>query len=152
MSYFLHLCDCSLLYCASLEAWNWVVAGQHLNVSYPRSSIWPNQNVSIFSGNFVWKTLNFHIASTVRAFDLIPKVRARPEYQLLSGNKSAYVSLYGNMFSYNFSILLVDRFIIIENRETCINIKSSIFYLSEFLDKCFWKKKKKHISLLSTTS
>ena len=30
MSYFLHLCDCSVFYCASLEAWNCVVAGQHL--------------------------------------------------------------------------------------------------------------------------
>ena len=27
MSYFLHLCDCSLPYCATLEAWNWFVAG-----------------------------------------------------------------------------------------------------------------------------
>ena len=34
MSYFLHLCDCSLPYCAILEAWNWFVAGQHLNASH----------------------------------------------------------------------------------------------------------------------
>ena len=56
MSYFLHLCDCCVLYCASLEAWNWVGAGQHLNASHPRSSIWQNQNVSIFSGNYFRKT------------------------------------------------------------------------------------------------
>ena len=53
MSYFLNLCDCSVPYCASLEAWNWVVAGQHLNASHPRSSVWPNPNISIFSGFFL---------------------------------------------------------------------------------------------------
>ena len=36
---------------------------------------------------FFWKTLNFHISLTVRAFDLIPKLRARPEYHLSSGTK-----------------------------------------------------------------
>ena len=87
MSYFLHLCDCSVPYCASLEAWNWVVAGQHLNASHPRESVWPNLNVSIFSGNDFWTTLNSHIISTVRPFDLIPKLRARPQYQLSSGTK-----------------------------------------------------------------
>ena len=87
MSYFLNLCDCSVPYCASLEAWNRVVVGQHLNASYPRSSIWPNSKVSIFSDNYFGKTLNCHISSTVRAFDLIPKLRARPEYQLSSSNK-----------------------------------------------------------------
>ena len=85
MWYFLHLCDCSVLYCAYLEAWNWVVAGQHLNASQPRSSIWPNLFFSSFSGNYFWKNLNCHIASTIRAFDLIPKLRARPENQLSSG-------------------------------------------------------------------
>ena len=48
MSYFLHRCDCSLLYCATLEAWNWLVAGKQLNVSNPRSPVWPNQNVTLF--------------------------------------------------------------------------------------------------------
>ena len=57
MSYFLHLCDCSLPYCATLEAWNWFVAGQHLNASHPRSPVWPNQNVTLFSGNYFWKNL-----------------------------------------------------------------------------------------------
>ena len=52
MSYFLHLCDCSVPYCASLEAWNWVGAGQHLHASHPRSSVWPIPNVTLFSGNY----------------------------------------------------------------------------------------------------
>ena len=39
MSYFLNLCDCSVLYGASLEALNWVVAGQHINVSHQFSQI-----------------------------------------------------------------------------------------------------------------
>ena len=55
MSYFLHLCDCSLPYCATLEAWNWSVVGQHLNASHPRSPVWPNQNVTLFSGNYFLK-------------------------------------------------------------------------------------------------
>ena len=38
-------------------------------------------------GIFFWKTLNCHCSSTVRAFDLIPKLRARPEYQLVCGSK-----------------------------------------------------------------
>ena len=46
MSYFLHLCDCSLPYCATLDAWNWFVAGQHLNGSHPRSPVCPNPNVT----------------------------------------------------------------------------------------------------------
>ena len=74
MSYFLHLCDFRLPYCATLEAWNWFAAGQHLNVSHPRSPVWPNQNVTLFSGNYLWKTLNCHYSSTVRDFDLIPKL------------------------------------------------------------------------------
>ena len=82
MSYFLHLGDCSVPYCASLEARTWVVAG-HLNASNLRSSIWPNPNVSMFSGIYFWTILNCHITS----FDLIPKLRARPEYQLSSGTK-----------------------------------------------------------------
>ena len=34
MSYFLHLCVRNVPYCASLNAWNWVVlvAGQHLSM------------------------------------------------------------------------------------------------------------------------
>ena len=43
MSYFLHLCDSSLPYCATLEVWNWFVAGQHLNASQPRSTVWQIQ-------------------------------------------------------------------------------------------------------------
>ena len=38
--------------------------------------------ISVFSGNYFVQTLNCHISSTVRAFDLIPKLRARPKYQL----------------------------------------------------------------------
>ena len=86
MSYFLNLCDCSVPYCASLDAWNWVVAGQHINARHPGSSSWPNPSVSIFSGN-IFEPLNCHIASAVRAFDLIPKLKARPGYQLSSGTK-----------------------------------------------------------------
>ena len=52
MSYFLHLCDSSVPYCASLEAWNWVGAGQHIHASHPRSSVWPIPNVTLFSGNY----------------------------------------------------------------------------------------------------
>ena len=85
MSFLLHLCDWSVSYCASLEAWNWVLAGQHLNASHPRPSVWPNKNVKKMSGNNFWTTLNCHITSTIRAFDLIPKLRAKPEYQLSSG-------------------------------------------------------------------
>ena len=35
MSYFLYLFDCSVPYCACLEAKNWVVYGQHLYASHP---------------------------------------------------------------------------------------------------------------------
>ena len=35
-------------------------------------------------GIFFWQTLNRHYSLTIRAFDLIPKLRARPEYQLSS--------------------------------------------------------------------
>ena len=94
MSYFLNLCDCSVLYCASLEAWNWAVAGQQINASPPRSSIWPNPNVSIFSGNYFGETLNCHISTTVRAFDLIPKLRDRPVYQLSYGTKYKYYTVW----------------------------------------------------------
>ena len=52
MSYFLHLCDCSVPYCASLQAWNLVGAGQHLHASHHRSSVWPIPNVILFSGNY----------------------------------------------------------------------------------------------------
>ena len=38
-------------------------------------------------GIFFWQTLNYHYSSTVRAFDLIPKLRATSEYQLSSGSK-----------------------------------------------------------------
>ena len=47
-SYFLNLCDCSVPYWASLEACNWVVAGQHINASHPRSSTWPNPKFKNF--------------------------------------------------------------------------------------------------------
>ena len=55
ISYFLHLCDSSLPICATLEAWNCFVAGQHLNASHPRPPVWPNQNVNLFSGIFFLK-------------------------------------------------------------------------------------------------
>ena len=87
MSFFLLLCDWSVPYCASLEAWNCVVAGQHLDMSHPRSSVGPKQNVTIFLGDYFFKTLNCHIISTVRAFDLIQNLKDRPEYQLSSGIK-----------------------------------------------------------------
>ena len=70
MSYDLHLFDWSVPYCAS---------------------IWPSPNVFIFSGNYFGKTLNCHSPSTVRAVDLIPKLRARPQYKLSSGTK--YINL-----------------------------------------------------------
>ena len=65
----------------------WVKMLQCFNASHPRSSVWPNPNITIFSGNFFLKTVNCHHSWTVRAFDLIPKVRARPEYQLSSAIK-----------------------------------------------------------------
>ena len=38
----------------------------------------------IFSGNYFKTSLNCHITSTVRVFDLIPKLRARPlNYHLM---------------------------------------------------------------------
>ena len=36
--------------------------------------------------HFCWQTLNCHFTKTVRAFDLIPTLRARPKYQLSSGS------------------------------------------------------------------
>ena len=87
MSYFLHLCDCSVPYCASLEAWNWFVAGQHLDASHPKFSVWPNHMSLNFQKIIFWETLNGHYYSTVREFDLIPKLRARPDYQLSSVTK-----------------------------------------------------------------
>ena len=93
MLYFLYLCDFSVPYCAFLEAGNWVVDWQHLNASHPRSSVLPNPNVTIFSGNYFWKSLNCHISLTFRAFDLIPKLRARPEYHPYSGTKYINVIL-----------------------------------------------------------
>ena len=47
----------------------------------PCSSIWPNPNVLYFQAII----FNCHITSTVRDFHLIPKLRARHEYQLSSG-------------------------------------------------------------------
>ena len=43
--------------------------------------------VCAIGGIFFLLTLNSHNSSTVRAFDLIPKLRARPEYQLSYGTK-----------------------------------------------------------------
>ena len=43
--------------------------------------------ISIFSGSYFVKTINCHISSTIRAFDQILKLRARPMYQLSSGTK-----------------------------------------------------------------
>ena len=84
-----------MTYCASLEAWNLNVAGQHLNASNPRSSVWPNSNITIFSGFFFGQTLNCHYSLTVKAFDLIPKLRARPEYHLSFGSKyTSYTSYF----------------------------------------------------------
>ena len=47
--------------------------------------------VIIFAGNYFWTTLKCHYSSTIRAFDLIPKLRARPEYQQSSGTN--YINL-----------------------------------------------------------
>ena len=93
LSYFLYLCDCSLPYCASLEAWNCVVAGQLLNASHPRSTLWPNANKSIFPGVFL-KTINCCISPTVGVFDLVPKLTARHHYQLSYGSKYINVILF----------------------------------------------------------
>ena len=84
MSYFLHLCDFSLPYCANLEAWNWFVAGHHLNASHPKSLVWQIKMSLYFQAIIFGKTVNGHYYSTIRDFDLIPKVRARLEYQLSS--------------------------------------------------------------------
>ena len=81
---FFHLYDCSVPYCASLEAWNLVVAGQHLNASH---QIWTNKKKSLLSGIYFWATLNCHITSTGKAFDPIPQLRYGPEYQLSPGTK-----------------------------------------------------------------
>ena len=81
------------LLCTSLEAYNWAVAGHHLNASHPMLSVWPNPNISTFSGIYFWKTLNCQITSTVRAFNLVPNLRAKPEYQLSSGSKCINVIL-----------------------------------------------------------
>ena len=43
---------------------------------------------SIFLGIFLDKTLKIHVSSTVRAFDIIAKLRAKQKYQLSSGHKS----------------------------------------------------------------
>ena len=57
------------------------------------------ENPLLFSWNQVLKqylflfTLNRCISETVIAFDLILKLRARPEYQQSSGNKCPHVSL-----------------------------------------------------------
>ena len=59
---FFYLFDCSVPYCAYLEACNWVVAGQHLNASQPRSSVWPKPNVSIFSGNLFYFLFFFKLS------------------------------------------------------------------------------------------
>ena len=93
MSYFFYLCDCSAPYCDFLEAWNRVVAGQHLNAINPRSSVWPNLNITIFPGKYIQKTLHIHISSTAIVFDLIAKLRARPKYQLYYGTKYINVIL-----------------------------------------------------------
>ena len=87
MSYFLYLCECSVPYCAFLEAWNWVVAGQHLSASHPIHQFDQIQMLLYFRAITFWKTLKCHIFSTVKAFDLILKLRARPEYQLYSDTK-----------------------------------------------------------------
>ena len=73
MSYFFHLCDCSLPYCATLEAWNWFVAGQHLNASHPRLPVWPNQNVTLFSGNYFLK--NFKLSQLLNRYRFWPNFK-----------------------------------------------------------------------------
>ena len=35
LCYYPPFCDCTVPYCTSLEAWNWVAAGQHINVVTP---------------------------------------------------------------------------------------------------------------------
>ena len=57
MSNFLHLCDCSVPYCASLGARNWLGAGQHFHASHPRSSVWPIPKVTLFLGHFFLEQL-----------------------------------------------------------------------------------------------
>ena len=110
MSYFLYLCDCSVPYCAFLEALNCYEARQHLNVSHPMPSVWPNPNVTLFSDNYFWKTLNCHFASIVRAVDLIPKLRARPEYQLFSGTIYKNVILF-DLHQHYFDIETTQSFL-----------------------------------------
>ena len=91
---FLNICDWSVPLRASLEACYWIVAGQPLNVSHPKASVWQNPNITMFSGNFFLKTSNCHHSFNIRAFDLIQKLRARPQYQLSSGTKyTAWLAL-----------------------------------------------------------
>ena len=87
MSYFVHLWDCSVPYCASLEALNWVFSWAAFQCESPQMiSLAKSKCLSIFRQLF-FKTLSRLISATVQAFDLIPKLRARPEYQLLFGTK-----------------------------------------------------------------
>ena len=82
MSGFLHLCDCSLSYCATLEAWNWFVAGQTSMRVTPGHQFGQIKMYLYFQAIIFWKTLNGQHFSTDRDFDLILKLRARPEYQI----------------------------------------------------------------------
>ena len=87
MSYFLHLCEYSVPYSAFLETWNWVVAGQHLNASHPIHQFDQIQMLPYFQAITFRFFFKCHIFSTVKAFDLILKLRAKPEYQLYSDTK-----------------------------------------------------------------
>ena len=81
MSFFLHVTEvCLTVHPASLElGCSWAAS----LCESPHVISLTDQNVTIFPGHFfcLSRTLNCHITSTVRAFDL----RARPEYQLSSG-------------------------------------------------------------------
>ena len=65
------------------ETWHVTPDNWHLTCVI---SLAKSKYLQIF-GIFFWKTINCHFSSTVRAFDLIPKLRTRPEYQLSSGYK-----------------------------------------------------------------
>ena len=47
----------------------------------------------IFRQFFLFLTLNSHNSLTIRAFDLLPKLRASPKYQMSTGTQFEYVSL-----------------------------------------------------------
>ena len=98
MSYFLYLCDCALLCLPGrLElgsSWTAPQCESNQVISLAKSKYY-----NVFRQIFV-NPLNCHISSTVRVFDPIPKLIARPKYQLYSGTK--YINVWlASVLSWN---------------------------------------------------